>query len=171
MGFFSPAEVLTLHGLVLMICGALAYQESGFAKSAMSAMYVGNGGAVVSILLATGVRNTKLKKGEPGYKMMMICVHLAVVYPIILGAAVAWRLWLAWNVPEKAYLKPFFSAIVGMCAFTAAFMLASKPKKEKAPEKKDDGASVATETATMTNLQSGASGSVTKRKPRKASAM
>lgn len=171
MGFFSPAEVLTIHGLVLMICGALAYQESGFAKSATSAIYVGNGGAVVSFLLAAGMRNTKLKKDESGYKVMMICVHLAVVYPIILGSAVGWRLWLAWNVPEKSYLKPFFSAIVGMCALTAVFMIASKPKKETVSEKKDEGDSVPTETATTTKSQSGASGSVTKRKPRKASAM
>lgn len=171
MGFISPAEMLTIHGLVLMICGALAYQESGFAQSAMSAIYVGNGGAVVSFLLAAGMRNTKLKKGESGYKMMMICVHLAVVYPIILGAAVGWRLSLAWNNPDKAYLKPFFSTIVGFCVLTSAFMIAAKPKKEDVTETKDESESAAAETEATSTATSGTSGSVTKRKPKKASAM
>lgn len=140
MALFAPAEILTLHALVLMICGALAFFESGMVESARSAMYVGNGGAVISFLLAAGVRDMKLKKGDSGYKLMMICVHLAIVYPIILGGAVGWRLSLAWNNPAKAYLKPFFSVIVGMCAITAGVIISAKPKKEVGGEKKDEGA-------------------------------
>lgn len=108
-------------------------------KSAMSAMYVGNLGAAISFLLAAGVRDMTLKKGDSGYKVMMICIHIAIVYPIMLGSAVGWRLWLAWNNPAKAYLKPFFSIIVGMCAITSAILISAKPKKETGAEKKNEG--------------------------------
>lgn len=174
MAFFVPAEILTLYGLVLMVCGALAYQESGMMKSAMSALYVGNGGAVVSFLLAAGVRNTKLKKGDAGYKIMMVCIHLAVVFPLFLGGAVGWRLWLAWNNPEKAYLKPFFSVIVGMSFITSAFIISAKPKKGESPAVNKKQEDTAANDATSSGSASGTavpSESITKRKPRKASAM
>lgn len=138
MAPFTPAELLTVHALTLMICGALAFQASGMSNSAMSSIYVGNGSALVSFILAIGCRNTSLKKGDRGYKVMMICVHLAIVWPALLGCVVGWRLWLAWNVASKAYLKPYFGGIVAACLLTTLGIVALKPKKEKT-EKVEDG--------------------------------
>eukprot|EP00177_Eucheuma_denticulatum_P007048 GFKZ01012827.1.p1 GENE.GFKZ01012827.1~~GFKZ01012827.1.p1 ORF type:complete len:172 (-),score=18.75 GFKZ01012827.1:881-1396(-) len=167
---FTPAEVLSLLGLTLMVCGALAFNESGLQKSAISAIYVGNGGAVVCFMLAAGCRDTTLKKGDSGYKIMMICVHLAIVWPIILGSAVGWRLWLAWNNPAKAYLKLYFGIIVAACVLTTAAMVALKPKKkeEGAPAKQEDAAAEVTGFATTTARAT--KESLTKRKPGKVTA-
>ena len=170
MGWVAPSEMLMIHGLVLMVCGALAFQASGFQEKALSAIYVGNGGAVVSFLLAVGMRDTTLKKGQEGYKVMMASVHLAVVYPMLIGGAVAWRLSKAWDNPDKAYLKPYFGTIVGISALTAVAMIALKPKREKVKvgdaeregETEKEGEPVA--------AAEGAAG-VTKRKARKAAAM
>lgn len=124
----------------LMISGALAFQASGMNKNAMSSIYVGNGGALICILLAAGMRNPKLKKGEAGYKLMMICVHVAIVFPLILGAIVAWRLSLAWNVPEKAYLKPYLSAIIAISILACIGVVLNKPKKNEATASSEEKA-------------------------------
>ncbi|CAN8069765.1 unnamed protein product [Agarophyton chilense] len=118
-----------MYGLVLMVCGALAFHDSGLAKTASSAIYMGNGGAVISFLLAAGSRNLELRKGEKGYKIMMISIHLAFIFPLLFGGIIGWRLWLAWNVPHKAYLKPYFSVIVAMSLLTAGLVYSKKPKK------------------------------------------
>lgn len=131
MGNFQPAEMLTIYGLTLMICGALAYQESGLQKKALSSLYMGNGAAIFSFILGVGVRNTNLKKGDPGYKIMMVCIHLAFIFPILFGGVITWRLWLAWNVPEKSYVKPYFSVIVIMSFLTSVVVYSKKPKKNK----------------------------------------
>lgn len=131
MALFTPAELLSMHGLTLMICGAFAFQASGVSPNAMSSIYVGNGSALISFILALGCRDTSLKKGERGYKAMMICVHVAILWPILLGAVVGWRLWLAWNVASKAYLKPYFGGIVAACLLTSLGIASLKPKKEK----------------------------------------
>lgn len=135
MKFIAAAEMLTIYGLTLMICGALAYQSSGLASNALSAIFMGNGGAVVSFLLAAGTRDLALKKGERGYKTMMIAVHLAFIFPLLFGGVIAWRLFLAWNIAHKSYLKPYFSIIVFMSLVTAAVMYSKKPKKEEKKEK------------------------------------
>lgn len=132
----EPVEMLTLYGLTLMVCGALAFQESGLKPEARSAIYVGNGGALISFLTAAGVRNLKLKKGEPGYMLMMIAVHWAVVFPLIIATALGVRLTLAWNVPAKAYLKPYFSIMIAMSLATSAVLVMSRPKKN-APEEEE----------------------------------
>lgn len=172
MAWVSPAEMLMIHGLMLMVCGALAFQASGFQRHAMSAIYVGNGGAVVSFLLAVGMRDTTLKKGEAGYKTMMACVHLAVVYPLVIAVAVGWRLSKAWGVPEKAYLKPYFGAIVGVSLLATAVMVALKPKREKvkaeggAVEEKEAGENEVEENEGEKDGES-----LRRRRPRKATAM
>lgn len=170
MSPFTPAEVLSILGLTLMICGALAFNASGLLKSAMSSIYVGNGGAVICFMLAAGCRDTTLKKGDSGYKLMMICVHLAIVWPIILGSAVSWRLWLAWNNPAKAYLKPYFGTIVAACVLTSAAMFALKPKRkeEGAKGKQEDAPAEVKDSATTTARATDET--LTKRKPTKATA-
>lgn len=129
----SPAEVLALYGFTLMICGALAFYSSGYQPKAKSSLYIGNGSAIISFLLAMGVRNMDVKKGDIGYTLMMICIHLALIFPVILGVAVSWRLYLAWNVPEKAYVIPYFFAIVASSMLTFAILYTFKPAK-KTPE-------------------------------------
>lgn len=104
----------------------------------MSSIYVGNGSALISFMLAVGCRNTTLKKGERGYKVMMICVHAAIVWPVLLGGVVGWRLWLAWNVATKAYLKPYFGGIVVACLLTSLGIASLKPKKEKKDKVEQD---------------------------------
>lgn len=126
----SPAEVLALYGFTLMICGALAFYSSGYLPKAKSSLYIGNGSAIISFLLAMGVRNMDVKKGDPGYVLMMICIHLALIFPVVLGLAVSWRLFLAWNNPEKAYVIPYFVAIVASSILTFAILYTFKPEKK-----------------------------------------
>lgn len=169
MASFTVAELLTILALTLMICGAMAYQQSGMIKSALSAIYVGNGGAVVSFLLAAGARNTTLKKGDSGYKIMMICVHLAIIWPLVMATAVGWRLWLAWNVPEKQYLKVYFSVIVVACLLTSAGVASLKPKKNENEQKetKEQPPVQPVKTQGKSTARHTSSGQ-TKRRPRKA---
>lgn len=121
-----------------MICGALAFQDSNQAKNAMSAIYMGNGGAVICFLLAAGSRDPTVKKGEKGYKLMMISVHLAFIFPLLFGGVVGWRLWKAWNIPHKAYLKPYFSIIVAMSLLTAGVIYSKKPQRAAETKQKKD---------------------------------
>lgn len=125
----NPAEMLTIYGLTLMIVGALAFQAAPQDAKAMSSIYMGNGGALISFLLAVGARDTTIERGQPGYIPMMISVHLAFIFPIIYGSAVAWRLALAWDVAAKAYLRPYFMTIVAMSVLTAVVVYLAKPKK------------------------------------------
>lgn len=143
----SPAEILFIYALTLMICGALAYYASGYQSKAKSSLYVGNGSAVVCFLLAMGVRNLHLKKGEPGFIIMMICIHLAIIFPFVLGIAVSWRLILAWNNPEKNYVIPYFAAIVVASALTVATLYTFKPKRKPASLQDDTQSSVSTQDA------------------------
>lgn len=158
MGSFSASEMMTIYGLSLMICGALAFQDSGLAKNAMSAIYMGNGGAVISFLLAAGSKDLTLKKGEKGYKLMMISIHLAFIFPLLFGGVVGWRLWKAWNIPHKAYLKPYFSIIVAMSLLTAGVIYSKKPQKtaEKKEEKEENKQSETTKD-TDTSTETGSS--------------
>ena len=138
MNKLTASEMMAVYGLSLMFCGALAYQASGMQSKAMSSIYMGNGGAVLAFLLGFGVRNTDIKKGEPGFAMMMISIHLAFIFPLLFGGVVAWRLRLLWDVPAKAYLKPYLTVIIGMSLLTAAVIYRMKPKKE--PKEKAEGA-------------------------------
>ncbi len=128
MALPKPAETMALYGLTLMICGALAFQAAGATAKAKSALIVGNFGAVLSFILAGGIGTTIPKKGAPGYKMYMACVHIALVYPVILGSALAWRLWLAWHKPMRNYLLVMVTASI----LTAALVALNKPKNGKA---------------------------------------
>lgn len=128
--------MLAIFGLSLMICGALAYQAAGSAPKAISSIYVGNASALIAFLLAAGVRNPQVQKGDPGYKAFMICIHVAFVFPIVLGAVVSWRLVKAWPNPAKAYLLPYLAFMIVSCAVTALTIYLMKPVKPAAPEKK-----------------------------------
>ena len=159
-----------IHGLVLMVCGPLAFQASGFQEKTQLAMYVGNGGSVVSFLLVVSMRDTTLKKGQAGYKVMMASVHLAVVYPMLIGGAVARRLLKAWHNRDKANLKPYFGKIVGISALTAVVMIALKPKREKVKvEDAEREGETEREGEPVTVTESAAG--MTKRKARKAAGM
>lgn len=135
----SPAEILLMYGLSLMICGALAFQASDYKDSAKSSLYMGNGGAVLSFLLAAGTRKmASLEKGQPGYVLMMICIHLALLYPVLMAAVVSWRLSLAWNAVAKAYVIPYLVAII-VCSLGSFVLLYSfKPTKTKKVADGDD---------------------------------
>lgn len=128
----SPSEVLLLYGLLMMIIGALAFQASGYERKAKSALYMGNGSALLSFLLAIGVRNYgKIDKHQPGFKLVMASVHLALIKTLVLCGVVGWRLSLAWNNPAKAYLAPYLVAIIAVSATTFAALAAFKPKKQR----------------------------------------
>lgn len=143
----TPAEVLSLYGLTLMICGALSFYASGMQSKAKSSIFIGNGSAVICFVLAFGVRNMNLHKGDPGYVLMMICIHLALVFPLVMTGVVSWRLALAWPIAEKAYVRPYFIGIVVSSLLCFAIMYTFKPKKNKPAdsEEKDDTTSLASE--------------------------
>ena len=149
--------------------GAMAFISSGESKKAMSSIYMGNGGAVICFLLAVGVRNMELKKGEPGYKTLMICIHLGFVFPLLFASVVGWRLKLVWNNPAKEYLKPFFIVIIAASILTALFIYSQKPKKSKVTEKKDEGSVKDNENKTEESVKESAA--TMRRRTRKASAM
>lgn len=133
----SPAEVLAVYGLTLMICGALAFYSSGYLPKAKSSLYIGNGSAIISFLLAMGVRNMNVKKGDRGYILMMVCIHVALLFPVVLGLAVSWRLMLAWNNPEKAYVVPYFAAIIAASMVTFSILYSFKPKKDTSQQHRE----------------------------------
>lgn len=125
----SPSEILAIYGLTLMICGALAFYASGYQAKAKSSLYMGNGGAAVSFALAAGARNIRLQKGDRGYMLMMVCIHIALVFPVLMAGVVSWRLALAWQVPAKAYLRPYLIAIIVSSLITTAVLSTFKPRK------------------------------------------
>lgn len=128
----KPAESLAFYGLVLMMCGALAFQAAGAKKSAMSALYVGNGGALLCFALAGGIGSVMPKKGEKGFKLSMACVHIAIIYPMLIAGALSWRLSKSWNVAEKQYIIPYFSVMIVASILTTASIVMNKPKKDRA---------------------------------------
>lgn len=128
MAFPKPAEMMAVYGLTLMICGALAFQAAGGKSNAKSALIVGNFGAVLSFILAGGIGTTIPKKGASGYKLYMACVHIALVYPVVLGGALSWRLSLAWHKPVRNYLIAMIIASI----LTVAVVAINKPKSGKA---------------------------------------
>ncbi len=132
MAFLNPQEILTLYGLCLMLCGALAFQASGRKDGAMTALYVGNGAAAITFLTAAAVGNKKLNKGDPGYKLMMAGVHWALVYPLLLAGALSFRLYKAWGNPAKAYLIPYFVTMIVASVAVVAGIAVQKPKKATA---------------------------------------
>lgn len=147
----SPAEVLTLYGLTLMICGSLSFYAADMQSRAISSIYMGNGSGLLCFCLAAGVRNTHLAKGQPGYKMMMACIHFALLFPLVMAGAVSWRLLLAWSVPEKAYVRPYFMAIIASSLLCFAILYTFKPKKgAKAVGEMDDTVSVVSDTTEVT---------------------
>lgn len=162
----TPSEMLSMYGLVLMVAGALAYTAAPETAKAMSSIYMGNGGALISFLLAFGVRNIAIKKGEPNFIIMMICIHLAFIFPVLFGGVVGWRLSLAWNNPAKAYLKPYFLVIIGMSLITAAFVYSQKPKRAPKDNIKTDTTTVTDETP-----ESSKAAANTVRRRRRAAAM
>lgn len=128
----TPAEILLLYGLTLMVCGALAFRESGYKPKAVSSLYLGNGSAVVCFLMAAGCRKIDVKKGEPGYKSMMISIHLALLFPLLLTGVVSWRLALAWNDPQKSYIIPYFAAFILSSLLSFGVLYSFKPAKKSA---------------------------------------
>lgn len=122
-----------MYGLVLMMCGALAFQASGMKTAARSALIVGNGGAALAFLLAGGCGMGAMpQRGEKNYRRAMICVHLAIVYPAFLGLVIGWRLWKAMGNAEKAYLVPYLAAMCAASLVTTLTVVAAKPKKQSA---------------------------------------
>lgn len=154
-----------------MMVGAMAFLASGESKKAMSSIYMGNGGAAISFLLGVGVRNLKLKKGEPGYKTLMICIHLGFIFPLLFASAIGWRLNLAWDNPAKAYLKPYFLIIIAASILTSVMIYLEKPKKSKTTEKKDEDSVKENEKMTKESVEETAAKQTTRRRSRKASAM
>lgn len=98
----------------------------------MTALYVGNGAAVITFLTAAAVGSKKIKKGEPGYRLMMAGVHWALVYPLVLAAALSWRLYKAWGNPAKAYLVPYFVTMIVASVAVVVGIALQKPKRNVA---------------------------------------
>lgn len=118
-----------MYGLLLMVCGALAFQASGGVKAAVSALWVGNGAAAITFLTAAAVGSKKIEKGQPGYKLAMAAVHWALVYPLVLATALSVRLYKAWGNPAKAYLVPYFVTMIVASVGVVVGIAAQKPKK------------------------------------------
>lgn len=138
----TPTEALTVYGLVLMICGALAFQAAGMATNARSALIVGNGGAALAFILAGGCGSEVPEKGTRRYKIWMASVHLAIVYPALLGCVLAWRLSKAAAVASKAYLVPYLGVMCAASVLTTIVVVANKPKpkaKTEAEAESKDG--------------------------------
>lgn len=114
-----------------MVCGALAFHASEYSPKAKSALIVGNGGALVAILLAIACRNTKIKRGDQGYKLMMASVHVALIYPLLFSALCSWRLSKAWAAPDKAYLIPYLFSMAVAGVISSVMIFVNKPKKGK----------------------------------------
>lgn len=144
----TPTEVLVIYGLTLMICGALAFYASGMQPKAKSSLFIGNGSAIISFGLAAGVRNMRVRKGEPGFLSMMICIHIALIFPLLMASVVSWRLFLAWSIPSKAYLRPYFIGIIVSSLISFATLYTFKPKKNKSQSNRTEYNFDATSTTT-----------------------
>lgn len=129
----KPQEVLIIYALGLMITGALAFNASGQKRSSLSALYVSNSVALLSFVTAAAIGNRKIEKGEPGYKLRMIAIHWAMVYPLIFTGIVIWRLAKACARAGRcgnAYVVPYLAAMIVMSVATAVAIAVQKPKNE-----------------------------------------
>jgi len=127
----KPAEALAFYGLVLMMCGALAFQAAGAKKSGMSAIYAANGGALLSFALAGGIGSVMPKRGEAGHKKSMVFMQIAIVYPILIAGTLSWGLSKSWNVAEKEYITPYVSVMIVASLLTTVSLFLNKPKKDR----------------------------------------
>lgn len=125
-------EALTMYGLVLMMCGALAYQAAGGKREARSALIVGNAAALIAFLTAGGVGQPGLKRGDKGFRLMMICVHWALVFPLAMAAVLVWRLSKAAAVPSKQYIVPYLAVMIAASFATVGIVAVNRPKKNPA---------------------------------------
>jgi hypothetical protein len=127
----SPSEVLVYYGFFMMFVGALALHRAGYESKAHSALIAGNGVALASFLCAFAVRkHGKVKKGEAGFKLYMVGIHVSMVVPLVFGVLCAWRFVLAWTDPAKQYVLPFLGANITLSLLCLALVYGFKPQKK-----------------------------------------
>jgi hypothetical protein len=109
-GDSGPALVLFAYGLTIMTVGAVAFNEAELSNGALSAIFVGNGGAVIAFGCAAAVReHGKLRKGDPGWREYMLGIHAGLVLPALYSVICVWRGVLASRNPEKDYIVKYMA--------------------------------------------------------------
>lgn len=112
-GDSGPALVLFAYGLFIMISGAIAFNEAEMSDAALSAIFVGNGGAVVAFGCAAAVReHGNLVKGGPGWSEYMFGIHAGLALPVLYSAISIWRGVVAAAVPGKEFIVKYMAANV-----------------------------------------------------------
>lgn len=107
-GDSGPSLVLFAYGLFIMLVGAVAFNEAEISDAALSAIFVGNGGAVFAFGCAAAVReHGVVKKGDDGWREYMLGIHFGLLVPVLYSALSVWRAVVAAKDPEKGFIVKF----------------------------------------------------------------
>jgi hypothetical protein len=127
----SPSEVLVYYGFFMMFVGALTLHSAGYEPKAHGALIAGNGVALASFLCAFAVRkHGRVERGEAGFMIYMVGIHVSMVVPLVFGVWCAWRFVLAWTDPAKLHVLPFLGANIALSLLCLALMYSCKPQKK-----------------------------------------
>jgi hypothetical protein len=112
-GDSGPSFALFAYGLAIMMVGAVAFNEAHLSSAALSAIVVGNGGAVLAFACAAAVRDHgKVGRGDPGWREYMLGIHAGLAVPTLYSAMCVWRMTVAWENPDKHYVLKYMAVNV-----------------------------------------------------------
>ena len=122
---FSPAAVLTMYAAFLAAGALFALLLIGFGEAVSLGIM-----SALSFAAAYASRGAP-KKGDAGYKLYMIGVHIGLILQLTFTGVFAVQSYRSYGVPEKADRHYLFVLMAAGSAAALYGMMKFKPKKEK----------------------------------------
>lgn len=130
----SSSKVFLSYGSFLAVTGWYGAASHGYTPKTMHSLYAGLGGGLLMVACGIGGALGSPKKGEKGYKLYMIAVHVGLLFVGLFTAVFGIQFVKSWNAPEKAAQRKLF-AIMGLGSAAAlAALFKTKPKSTKKKE-------------------------------------
>ena len=126
----SVAKIFVGYGAFLGACGWYGAMSHGYAPSVMHSLYAGAGSGFLMAFCGIGCLGAP-QKGEGGYKLFMISVHIGLMLNALLAAVFGLQYYRSSTTPEKADRAPLFMIMTLGSVASLVLSVRLKPKKKK----------------------------------------